>query len=221
MRVRLDVRSGSGRPVSYEVGSDEFLIGGANGCDLRIPAPNLPPVICQIIRKSDGIRVRRLTPLLPVLLNEVQLPANTPTPVNSGDTLSISGLEITVAIEFSGFIVPKFVPVESEMIAEPPPPPSVSPILPAEYRKLDERRRQLESEEASRREEWKHKDEELIRRAHDLDRQTEDLESDRVIWYRRRQELERELEKANRTLLGPAAVRNAPHSIPANGNWCG
>ena len=42
----------------------EFLIGGASGCDLRLPASNLPPVICQITRKADGVRVRRLTPVL-------------------------------------------------------------------------------------------------------------------------------------------------------------
>jgi hypothetical protein len=207
-RVRLDVRSGSGRAVSYEVGADEFLIGGANGCDLRLPAPSLPPVILQITRKPDGVRVRKLTPLLPVLLNNEPLPANTPTSVNSGDTLSLAGIEITIATESSGLIIPRFVAIEAEEETVEAPPPSAATDLSAEHRKLDERRRQLESEEVARREDWKRKDEELIRRTRDLDRQTEDLESDRVIWYRRRQELERELEN-QQSLLGPAAARNA------------
>ncbi len=207
-RVRLEVRSGSGRPVSYEVGADEFLIGGASGCDLRIPAPNLPPVICQIIRKSDGIRVRRLTPVLPVLLNEVPLPANNPIPVNSGDILSLTGLDITISIQHTGLIVPKFVPIEPESSADSASPETTTIDLSDEQRKLDDRRRLLEVEEASRREEWKQKNEELIRRARDLDRQTEDLESDRVIWYRRRQELEQEL-GSQRALMGQTGTRTA------------
>ena len=56
-RVRLEVRSGSGRTISYEVGSDEFLIGGASGCDLRLPVPNAPSVVCQLTRKADAVRV--------------------------------------------------------------------------------------------------------------------------------------------------------------------
>ena len=206
-RVRLDVRSGSGRSIGYEVGTDEFLIGGASGCDLRLPAANLPPVICQLTRKADGVRIRRLTPNLPVLLNKAPLPANTPTPVNTGDLLSLSGFDITIAIQHSSIVVPKFVPLEAEPTTGAPPPASPAQDFSEEYRKFEERRRLLESEESSQREEWKRKDEELIRRARDLDRQTEDLESDRVIWYRRRQELEQEL-GSQRAVLTQAGVRN-------------
>src|SRR5580692_7408116 len=137
-RVRLDVRSGSGRSVSYEVGAEEFLIGGANGCDLRIPAPNLPPVICQLIRKTDGVRVRRLTPILPVLLNDSPLPANSPIPVNSGDSLSLAGLDITIAIQHTGVIVPKFVPLEPESSDDSLPVPANITDLTDEHRKLDD-----------------------------------------------------------------------------------
>ena len=89
-RVRLEVRAsvapGSAsrtppRAVTYEVGSGEFVIGGAGGCDLRLPAPNLPPVIAQITRKPDGVRVRRLTPVLPITLNGEPLPANVLAPL--------------------------------------------------------------------------------------------------------------------------------------------
>jgi hypothetical protein len=122
-RVRLDVRSGSGRPISYEVGTDEFLIGGASGCDLRLPAPNLPPVICQLTRKVDGVRLRKVAPNVPILLNDAALSANTPTPVNSGDKLSLSGFDITIAIQHPDIIVPRFTPIEekSEGAAEPTP----------------------------------------------------------------------------------------------------
>src|SRR5213078_962979 len=84
-RVRLEVRTGSGRSVSYEVGSDEFLIGGACWCYLRLPVPDLPPVVCQLTRKSDGVKIRRLAPGLPVLLNGHPLPSNTASTVSDAD----------------------------------------------------------------------------------------------------------------------------------------
>src|SRR6187455_2600066 len=92
-RVRLEVRTGSGRTVSYELGGDEFLIGGAGGCDLRLPVPNIPAVVCQLTRKADGVRVRRLAAGLPVHLNGNPLPSNTPTPVSNADLLSVAGIE--------------------------------------------------------------------------------------------------------------------------------
>src|SRR4051812_49437145 len=81
-RVRLEVRTGSGRTVSYEVGTDEFLIGGAGGGDLRLPVPNVAPVVCQLTRQPDGGRVRLLAPRLPVLLDGSPLPSNTATPLS-------------------------------------------------------------------------------------------------------------------------------------------
>ncbi len=195
-RVRLDVRAASGRPVSYEVGADEFLIGGAGGCDLRLPVPNLPPVVCQLTRKADGVRVRRLTPVLPVQLNGKALPANVTTALNSGDTLALAGIEITVHIQESAVIVPKFVSLDdAPAVPAPPPLPRSATDYSEEYRKLDERKQQLDAEAAARREELSRRDAELIRRARDLDHQTEELESDRVLWYRRRQEIEQELER--------------------------
>ena len=118
-RVRLDVRSGSGRSVSYEVGSDEFLIGAASGCDLRLPAPQLPPVVCQILRKPDGVLVRRVTPLTAVTLNRVPLPVNSPIPLKSGDTLALADFEIAVAFQSSDIIIPTFVPLPLENAAPP------------------------------------------------------------------------------------------------------
>ena len=186
-RVRLDVRTGSGRSVSYEVGADEFLIGGAAGCDLRLPAAGLPPVIAQVTRKPDGVKVRRLAPGLPVLHNSHPLPSNTATAVAHGDLLALAGVEITVAVQFSAFVAPRLIPVEPD--DEPP------AVIPQALRLLEERRHQLDEEEAARRAEWQRKDAELIRRQRDLDQQTEELESDRAIWYRRRQEFEQEFER--------------------------
>jgi chromosome segregation ATPase len=198
-RVRLDVRASVGaaasartppKAVSYEVGSDEFLVGGTGGCDLRLPTPGLPPVIAQISRKPDGVRVRRLTPILTVSLNGSPVPANAPTPLASGDVLSLAGVEITVHIQHAAFLSPRLVPVDSDPPPDEPasresePGPSSVPRSAFRVPRLE--------------------DADLIRRARDLDRQTEELEADRVLWYRRRQEMEAEYER-HRTVMAESA----------------
>ena len=59
-RVRLEVRSGSGRSVSYEVGAEEFLIGGASG----------PP---ETWRQKDGLLLSLSAPTMPHELARVVL----------------------------------------------------------------------------------------------------------------------------------------------------
>ena len=67
--VRIDVRNGAARPTTYEITGEEFLIGGVPGCDLRLSGVNLPPVVCLIARQPDAVRLRKLAPTLPVLVN--------------------------------------------------------------------------------------------------------------------------------------------------------
>lgn len=167
-RVRLEVRTGSGRSVSYEVATEEFLIGGAAGCDLRIPMPNVPPVVCQITQKSEAVSVRRVASGLPVLLNGAPLPANTAVPIAHDDLLALAGMEIVVRIRNASFISPRFVPLNPFGIGTPP---------------KRERTATPEVREAN-----------LQKRERDLEARTQDLEADRVLWYRRRQEMERELQ---------------------------
>lgn len=189
-RVRLEVRTGSGRTVSYEVGSDEFLIGAASGCDLRLPVPNAPSVVCQLTRKADGVRVRRLAAGVPVLLNGAPLPSNAATPVTNADILTLAGIEIVVAVQHAAaFLSPRLVPVPPEVVERPPAPDDTAEQL----RLLDERKRDLDAEAEARREQWQERDADLARRQRDLDQQTAELEADRVLWYRRRQEIEQEI----------------------------
>lgn len=205
-RVRLDVRATSGRTVSYEVGGDDFLIGGSTGCDLRLPIPNLPAVLCQISRKSDGLKVRRVTSALPILLNGSPLAANTTTPVEGGDNLSIGDIQITVVTPNQpAHIVPRFVPLDPGGPAGRERPPDATDSA-AAARSDENRNRDSESQEAARMEEWKRRDAELVQRARDLDRQTEELESDRVLWYQRRQEIEQEIER-QRNAAGLAGIQ--------------
>ena len=185
-RVRLEVRTGSGRTVSYEVGSAEFLIGAASGCDLRLPVPNAPSVVCQLTRKPDGVRVRRLAAGVPVLLNGAPLPSNTATPVTNADILTLAGIEVVVAVQHAAFLSPKLIPVEAVEVPPVAPPTD-------DFRLLDERKRELDAEVEARREQWHEKETEFANRQRELDQQTAELEADRVMWYRRRQEIEQEL----------------------------
>src|SRR5258708_40338328 len=60
--VRVEVRAGKAKPTVYEVGDGGFLVGGVPGCDLRLPGPNLPPVLCLIARQPRGASLRKLAP---------------------------------------------------------------------------------------------------------------------------------------------------------------
>lgn len=202
-RVRLDVRAGAGRPASYDVLTDEFLIGGAPGCDLRLTAVGVPPVVCQITRRPDGVRVRRLAPAAAVLLNDAPLPPNTPVPVEHADRLTVAGTDIELSVAHPGPVLlrPKLVKFEE------PNPGGHAPDVTAlrdEVRRLDVRRRELDDEEAARRAEWDRRDAELVRRQRALDDQAEELEADRRLWYGRRQQYEQEMAAG-----GSAAARAA------------
>ncbi|MFO0822882.1 MAG: hypothetical protein U0792_07145 [Gemmataceae bacterium] len=209
-RVRLDVRAaGSARAVTYEVGASEFLIGGASGCDLRLPTPNLPPVVVQITRKPDGVRVRRLTPILPVLHNGEQLAANTPTLVSNGDTLTLGGVEITLAISQSALLSAKFVALSETRNAEQSGTQNEKNGQPDSSLRAPHSELQAQEDSSLRTPHSEFRtSEELIRRARDLDRQTEELEADRVLWYRRRQEMEAEFER-HRAMLAEGEKREA------------
>src|SRR5258708_7533827 len=92
--VRLELRHGTARPSLHEVLGEEFLIGSVPGCDLRIPGSNLPPIICQIVRRPDGLRVRKLAPTQPVLLNGQ--PVVTQAALAHGDCIQIGPIELYV-----------------------------------------------------------------------------------------------------------------------------
>jgi hypothetical protein len=134
--VRLDVRSGAGRANVYEVGDGGFLIGSVPGCDLRLPGSNLPPIVCLIARGAVSASLRRLAPVLPILVNGK---ASSSAYLQDGDRVGIGSIEIGVTV----------LPGES----------ATSPI--------EEREQHLKE-------------------------QLDQLETDRVLWYRRREEIEAE-----------------------------
>jgi chromosome segregation ATPase len=93
--VRLEVRVGAGRPTVYEVGDGGFLIGSVPGCDLRLPGPNLAPVLALIARHSGGASLRKLAPVQPVLVNGRAVGS---TYLDAGDSVTVGGVEIGVTV---------------------------------------------------------------------------------------------------------------------------
>src|SRR5262245_45450385 len=211
--VRLELRHGNARPVIHEVTGEEFLIGSVPGCDLRIPGSNLPPIICQIVRRTDGLRVRKLAPTQPIFLNGQ--PVVTQAALAHGDCIQIGAIELHVHLALPDpHPLPRptlpplpatapavsFVPLPAQP-AYAQPMPSAQPDPWQQYRaevekfrdqvaRFEERRRLLDADEQ------RHRDALEARQRH-LEEQTRELESDRVLWYRRRDEIERECKSHN------------------------
>jgi hypothetical protein len=183
--VRLDVRVGSGRASGYDLTRGEFLVGGADGCDVRLPGSHLPPVIAQFGRTADGVFVRRLSPAFPILLNGQQLSGSDPVWLNSSDRLAIGAADIVVNVNGRGHLRPTFHAVESGLHA----PRAAAPNPHAE--RADHSRERLALD--------KYRDE--------LAQQAKELEADRVAWYRRRQEIELEVRQIQESVT--AGTRQA------------
>lgn len=96
--VRLEVRHGSSRPVTYDVTGEEFLVGSVPGCDLRLPGSNIPPNVCLIRRSAGEVWLRRLAPSLPILINGKAIPAAGQVVLKHNDIVSIGAVDVTVSL---------------------------------------------------------------------------------------------------------------------------
>src|SRR5262245_33436875 len=153
--VRVEVRLGTPRTTTFDVGESSFLVGTVAGCDLRLPGTDLPPVICLIARHASGASFRKLVATQSILLNGK--PASSG-PLRHGDLLSIGVAELTVRI---ATIIPASVP-----------PTPVGPYLvPVEQ--------PSEPAPRSRRADPPEREAELRARADELNRQKQELDSSR------------------------------------------
>lgn len=178
--VRLDVRVGTARAVGYDLTRGEFLVGGASGCDVRLPGSHLPPVIAQFGRTPDGVFVRRLSPAFPILLNGRPLSGSDPVWVQSSDRVAIGSADIVVNVNGVGHLRPTFHEVQSKPGQQP------TTIAPEQY---DHERVALDQ----------YRDQ--------LAQHAKELEADRVAWYRRRQEIEAEVRQIQESVT--AGTRQA------------
>ncbi|MBX3397990.1 MAG: hypothetical protein KF873_04545 [Gemmataceae bacterium] len=206
--VRLDVRIGNGPARGYTIAEGEFLVGTAIGCDLRLADRQFPPVVCQFSRSDDGLRVRKLSPTVPVYLNDQPLGGSAPVSVQDGDVVRAGPAEIRVIFAGSQPQRPRLV-----TFADDEPEETTAPTenladqraeLERQARELDEERaiwyrRKMEMEAELR---GVPEAAELLRReaaisarerelAHEYDRRFGALEDEIA---RRRTELEQELE---------------------------
>jgi chromosome segregation ATPase len=173
--VRLDVRVGSARAVGYDLTRGEFLVGGADGCDVKLPGSHLPPVIAQFGRTADAVFVRRLSPAFPILLNGRPLSGSDPVRVHSSDRVAVGSADIVVTVNGKGHIRPTFHEVSSAPLAPRVASGPLAERVEHEKVALDQYRDQLAQ-------------------------QAKELEADRVAWYRRRQEIEAEVRQVQESV---------------------
>ncbi len=179
--VRLEMRHGAARPSWHDVAGEEFIIGSVAGCDLRIPGTNLPPIVAQVVRRADGLRIRKLAPTQPIFLNGQ--PVVTQATLAHGDVLQIGHVELHVHLA-----LPEAAPTRR---AEPaaavsfvpiPPPPQYAP-------------QPLAGASANVWQQYQQEVTQFREQQRQLKEQAHELESDRVIWYRRRDEIDREIQQ--------------------------
>src|SRR5438132_8809629 len=96
--VRLEVRSPTIRPASYDVPDTGFVIGSVPGCDLRLPGTDLPPVVCLIARNAAGASIRKLVPTFSILINGQSV---TTSLLVEGDQVTLGSVELLVHVQYS------------------------------------------------------------------------------------------------------------------------
>ncbi len=95
--VRLELSRSDGPALALDFDQDSILIGTVPGCDLRLPASDLPPVIALLLRDCGGVRLRKLTPALPL---QVNADLRSEGPLRSGDVLRVGGSELRITFQF-------------------------------------------------------------------------------------------------------------------------
>jgi len=115
--ARLDVRFGSARITSYPFARGELLVGGADGCDVRLPGSHIPAVVCQFLQDSTGISLRRLVPAFPILHNAAPLDGMAPVALRSGDRIAVGPADITLDFTAAAPLRPTFVAIDAPKLA--------------------------------------------------------------------------------------------------------
>src|SRR6516165_7998236 len=179
--VRLELRHGTAPPASFEMFDSGFLIGTAPGCDVRLPAADLPPVLCLITRTTGGVGLRKLVSTAPALVNGKPMNLGV---LADGDRLAIGPVELSVIIQ-----IPPELQKFREQNGDALFPPAPFPVFRFSPQELEERAQQLDARQRL------------------LEEQTAELETDRVIWYRRREEIEKECRQIKEQEREQAAAR--------------
>jgi chromosome segregation ATPase len=215
--VRIEVRNGGGQPVAYEVADAGFLIGSVSGCDLRLPGANLAPVIGLITPGAEGTRFRKLAPAQAVLVNGQPVSQAV---LGDGDFLTLGKIELRVSLS-SAATGParKIKPAERGPVVPAAGAELTEQVARARHhlqQQVDEFRaqvaafhkeqKQLEEEDQARRQELSERQAQLDARHKQLDEQAREIESDRGLWVRRREEIDQEGRKLHERERAAAAA---------------
>ena len=95
------VRDGNSQPITIDFDGEEFLIGGAEGCDLKLPGSNLPATIALIQNTDNQPILRKLSPAVPIFVNTSPLTSNTILPLRIGDIISIGAVDLILEQSFT------------------------------------------------------------------------------------------------------------------------
>jgi chromosome segregation ATPase len=164
---------------------DEFRIGGSDECDVQLPGSQLPPLVCRIARTPDGLRLRKSDAAFPIFVNGSQVRGLDPVPVRNGDRIAVGPADVTVSVG-TNHLRPRFIPVN------PPPSGTENSVLSTPYSATGNGDAAPSPTDAAA---LAAEREGLARTRARLEEQTRELEADRVLWYRRRQEMEAESDR--------------------------
>src|SRR5712692_3027317 len=95
-QVSLELRHGTARPIVHDVSDLGCLVGTVPGCDLRLPAANLPPVLCLLVPSAAGVRLRKLAPGQVVQVNKQTVAS---TDLHDGDHITLGAMELVVHVQ--------------------------------------------------------------------------------------------------------------------------
>lgn len=146
-----------------------------------------------------------------------------PTPLAQGDCISIGQSDILVSVDFAlPAPMPIVVPLSEEGIENPSIPTEVrdqirreAEFLRSRIEQFEARRQSIELEDELRRQDLIRLEKEMKDRERTLQQQIHDLEEDRVIWYRRREEIDARPSKLGRRPAELDATRNSSRAKKA------
>ncbi len=193
----FEVRAGSHRPVRYDFTGNEFRVGGAANCELRLAGAAVPPVVCRFVRDGEHIRIERHDEAFPILVNSQPLEWGKARLLKHGDRAAVGSVDLTLHFA-EVHLHPRLDPDDA-------PPPSSQRAPDPELAALAERRAALEAECQALRQEAAR----LAELLPDLDQRKASLDAFEAELAKSRAELAEQLQQGRAQLAEAQAANQA------------